>query len=85
MTGMTEKREMILYRNLKYQQLFDDMCELLHSAGRPECPGSEKKGAGAPDAYACANRLIELAVTYGFKGNLWHCFLAFCMANHENA
>lgn len=85
MTGMTEKREMILYRNLKYQQLFDDMCELLHSAGRPECPGSEKEGAGAPDAYACANRLIELAVTYGFKGNLWHCFLAFCMANHENA
>ena len=83
MTEMTEKKEMILYRNLKYQQLFDDMCELLHNAG--EASVSENGAEGAPDAYACANQLIELAVTYGFKGNLWHCFLAFCMANHENA
>ncbi|MGI6054106.1 MAG: ATP-binding protein [Clostridium sp.] len=69
------KNQMILYRNLKYQSLFDDMCSLLD----PEEDGP------APDAYACANQLIELAVTYGFQGNLWHCFLAFCMANHENA
>lgn len=67
--------QMILYRNLKYQKLFDDVCTLLAS----------EKGDNSPDAYACANSLIELAVTYGFKGNLWHCFLAFCMANHENA
>lgn len=66
---------MILYRNLKYQDLFDDVCELLASGSRED----------GPDAFACANRLIELAVTYGFEGNLWHCFLAFCMANHENA
>lgn len=85
MTERTEKREMILYRGLKYQQLFDDMCELLHRAGEAE-PSVLKNGAeSVPDTYACANRLIELAVTYGFKGNLWHCFLAFCMANHENA
>ena len=25
-----------------------------------------------------------MAVTYGFEGNLWHCFLAFCLANNEN-
>ena len=67
--------QMILYRNLKYQKLFDDVCTLLAS----------EKGDNSPDAYACANSLIELAVTCGFKGNLWHCFLAFCMANHENA
>ena len=36
MTERTEKREMILYRGLKYQQLFDDMCELLHRAGEAE-------------------------------------------------
>lgn len=70
-----QKNRMILYRNLKYQNLFDDMCRLLLTAG-----GEER-----PDAYRCANQLIELAVTYGFEGNLWHCFLAFCMANHENA
>lgn len=77
---MSEKRvsrqkELILYRNLKYQELFDDMCALLFSV----------EGNEGPNACKCANRLIELAVTYGFEGNLWHCFLAFCMANHENA
>ncbi len=78
---------MILYRNLKYQQLFDDMCTLLSGSG--ECGEKPEVPAGAcgvlPNADACANQLIELAVTYGFKGNLWHCFLALCMANHENA
>ena len=74
---MEEKRKntMILYRNLRYQPLFDDMCSLL----KPE------EGEARPDAYACASQLIDLAVTYGFRGNLWHCFLAFCMANNENA
>lgn len=77
---MSEKRvsrqkELILYRNLKYQELFDDMCALLFPV----------EGGEDPNACKCANRLIELAVTYGFEGNLWHCFLAFCMANHENA
>ena len=38
-----------------------------------------------PDSHACASRLIDLAVTYGFEGNLWHCFLAFGIANNENA
>ena len=38
-----------------------------------------------PDAFHCAGQLVELAVNYGFEGNLWHCFLAFCLANNENA
>ncbi|PNV61976.1 AAA family ATPase [Clostridium sp. chh4-2] len=64
---------MVIYRNFKHQQLFDDMAALL--AGEP----------AQNDSFVCANQLIELASTYGFEGNLWHCFLAFCMANHENA
>ena len=28
---------------------------------------------------------MELAVEYGFEGNLWHCFLALCLADNENA
>ena len=65
-------RQLIIYRNFKYQQLFDDMSSLLISES-------------AVDSYRCANQLIELASTYGFEGNLWHCFLAFSLANHENA
>lgn len=69
------KEDLIIYRGFEYQELFDDMCALFQERG----------DRAAADASVCANRLIELAVTYGFEGNLWHCFLAFCMANHENA
>lgn len=70
-----KQEQLILYRGLKYQELMDEMCFLL-------APGGVKE---RPNTYKCANQLIELAVTYGFEGNLWHCFLAFCIANHENA
>ena len=66
-------QELILYRNFKYQKLFEQMEGLL-------CKEEEPR-----EAYSCGNQLIELAVTYGFSGNLYHCFLAFCLANHENA
>ena len=67
---------LIIYRNFKYQQLFDDMSQLL---------AGTREGADIPDSYVLANQLIELAAQYGFEGNLWHCFLALCLANHENA
>ncbi|MCI8886899.1 MAG: ATP-binding protein [Hungatella sp.] len=67
---------MILYRNFKYQQLFDEMAQLLLGT---------REGEILPDPCSLANQLIELAADYGFEGNLWHCFLAFCLANHENA
>lgn len=35
--------------------------------------------------FSCVNRLLELAVSHGFEGNLWHCFLAFLLVNNENA
>ena len=41
METATQKKEMILYRDLKYQQLFEDMCVLLNAgqentASRPD-------------------------------------------------
>ncbi len=68
--------QLIIYRNFKYQQLFDDMAQLLWGT---------REGEKALDPFALANQLIELAADYGFEGNLWHCFLALCLANHENA
>ena len=67
--------ELIIYRNLEYQELFQDMACLMGSAD----------SGSRPDAFHCAGQLVELAVNYGFEGNLWHCFLAFCLANNENA
>ncbi|MDO5549783.1 MAG: ATP-binding protein [Lachnospiraceae bacterium] len=90
-------QELVLYRNFKYQKLFEQM-ELLLAEGAA-CDSRDARAAKAggkeagtrdgktqpESAFACANQLIELAVTYGFEGNLYHCFLAFCLANHENA
>lgn len=67
--------ELVIYRNLKHEDLFEDM------AGLMGLGNSEKKA----DAFACAGQLVELAVEYGFEGNLWHCFLALCLADNENA
>lgn len=35
--------------------------------------------------YECVNALVELAGHYGLEGNLWHAYLAFVIANGENA
>lgn len=72
-----DTRHLVIYRNLEYQQLFEDMAKLLKEPALGE--DHAYKAAGL------AGQLIELAVKYGFEGNLWHCFLAFCLANNENA
>lgn len=67
--------ELVIYRNLEHQELFQEMACLLGYAHLDH----------EPDPFCCCGRLTELAVKYGFEGNLWHCFLAFCLANNENA
>lgn len=67
--------ELVIYRNLKHEDLFEDMAGLM---------GLGKEGQKA-DPFACVGELVELAVEYGFEGNLWHCFLALCLADNENA
>ncbi|MCI8296602.1 MAG: ATP-binding protein [Lachnospiraceae bacterium] len=69
----TKIKGLIIYRGFRYQALFEKMELLLGGGGQEE------------DACSCADQLIELAVAYGFEGNLYHCFLAFCLASHENA
>ncbi len=72
-----KSQELIIYRNMEYRELFDQVACLLTTQ-------PDEKPETMPSSYACASQLIELAVTYGFEGNLWHCFLAFCLANDEN-
>ena len=35
--------------------------------------------------YDCIHKLIELAGSHGFHGNLWHCYLANLLVNNENS
>ena len=67
--------ELVIYRNLEHQELFEEVASLMGYAARRD----------KADAFHCGGSLVELAVNYGFEGNLWHCFLAFCLANNENA
>ena len=76
-----DRTPFIVYRGFRYQNLFDCMADLLSSGKEGEIIGEECR----EEAYVCANELLELAADYGFEGNLWHCFLSFCLANHENA
>ena len=69
--------ELVIYRNLRYGELFKEMAALMGLGGREE--------GRKPDPYSCAGQLVELAAEYGFEGNLWHCFLALCLAENENA
>ncbi len=72
---MTE--QFIIYRNVENQALLDDMVTLVEGCG-----------CGKKDyalMYSVVNRLVELAGTHGFKGNIWHSFLAYIIATHENA
>lgn len=73
-----ETRQLIIYRDFKDQALFDGMADLL-------CKAGEQKEASGTDPCVLANQLIKVAADYGFEGNLWHCFLALCLADHENA
>ena len=34
--------------------------------------------------FSCIHRLVDLAGTYGFSGNLWHCYLTYLLVQHEN-
>lgn len=73
-----DTRQLIIYRDFKDQALFDGMADLL-------CKTGEQKEAPGTDPCVLANQLIKIAADYGFEGNLWHCFLALCLAGHENA
>ena len=65
--------QFIIYRDVEEQQLLDDMIYLMEESNETAL------------AYSVVNRLVNLAEINGFKGNLWHCFLAYIIATHENA
>lgn len=71
----------ILYRNFAHGDILEDMAKALDMCCKePENPEKSK-----PLFYSCMNRLVEMANTYGFTGNLWNNYLTYLLVNHENA
>ncbi len=72
------EHELIVYRRFEQEELFYDMAWLMEHY-------QEEKELAVELFYDCIHRLIDLAGTYGFHGNLWHCYLANLLVNNENA
>lgn len=84
------EQELIVYRDFQDGELLHDMAWLMSrykdaEPGRALGARNLTKAAMASLFYSCIHRLIELAGTYGFHGNLWHCYLANLLVNNENS
>lgn len=80
----------ILYRNLGEEgQILGDMVWLMaYWEKKREDHWPQKETAeeeAAVRLHACVGGLLELAERQGFYGNLWHCYLADLLVNHENS
>lgn len=75
------EQELIVYRNFEDGALFYDMAWLMSHYDDEYCNVEDMQAL----FYECIHGLIELAGTYGFHGNLWHCYLANLLVNNENS
>ena len=75
------EQELIVYRDFEDGQLLRDMAWLMSHYDDKK----SKRDDMAALFYDCIHRLIELAGSYGFHGNLWHCYLANLLVNNENS
>ena len=75
------EKELILYRDFENGKVLQDMAWLM------EHYASEfyNKEDMASLCYESIAALLDMAVSHGFYGNLWHCYLADLMVNNENA
>ena len=71
------EEELIIYKDFEDGDLLHDMVYLMENYREME--------NGAASLYDCMHRLLEIAASHGFYGNLWHCYLANLLVNNENS
>lgn len=75
-------QELMVYRDFGEEgELLRNMTFLMDYYESGELELEQEKGI----MFDCIHSLIELAGTYGFHGNLWHCYLADLLVNNENS
>lgn len=86
---MKSTRELILYKNPEEEEtgLFAGMTGIIeHSREKDVENLTEEEQRGLREEfYEAFHQLMEIAASHGFQGNLWHNYLTYLMANHENA
>ena len=72
------EEELVIYKEFADGQTLHDMVWLMDSY---------RSGDGRMRSlfYECMHRLLEMAATHGFSGNLWHCYLTNLLVNNENS
>lgn len=87
---MMHKSELIVFRGADEQfELLSIVSEVIEQyellTAQGEKVSCETKTQMRDSLYDVLNHLLELAGHYGFHGNLWHCYLANLLVNHENS
>lgn len=72
--------ELILYKHMEQEQILMDMSFLMDHYDDEYYNIEDKKAL----LFEVVHDLMELAVSHGFKGNLWHTYLTYLLATHEN-
>ena len=70
------ERERIVYGRLEQEELLQDMVAFIEEEITDDC---RKRG------YRILRGLLEMAGSYGYGGNLWHCYLTHLLVNDENS
>ncbi len=76
-------KELILYRHFKHGEILTKMSALAAYAASES--GAEREDNMHTLYFEMLHELIELAGSHGYHGNLWHTYLAYLLANNENA
>lgn len=73
--------ELMLYKHMEEGNILRDMTFLIENYNNDYYNQEDLKGL----LYECVNGILEMAVSHGFEGNLWHNYLTYLLASHENA
>ncbi|HIX63178.1 MAG TPA: ATP-binding protein [Candidatus Mediterraneibacter colneyensis] len=73
--------ELMLYKNMDYGHILGDMTFLMENHDSEYYNNEDLRSL----LFECVNELLELSVSHGFEGNLWHNYLTFLLVNDENA
>lgn len=80
---MLRDKELLLYRDFNHGDILSDMSELIYEY---EFGYDEEENEHYREVlFNIVHRLIELSSSHGYKGNLWHMYLTYLLANNENA
>ena len=73
--------ELMLYKHMENGQILHDMTFLMENYDNDYYNMEDMKGL----LFDAVNEILEMAVSHGFDGDLWHNYLTYLMASHENA